>query len=162
MHKWLLRVAIGVGLLVAPPALWAQTGPMITSNTIAGTNTINTSIAGPGGQIQPTTVAQLRNATSLKIFASVTGNPVYTATTNDSTLYWVGTAPTTWTITTPAKPFDGEVLTIATDTTLTSMVTLTANTGQSLNSAYSNVTLTAKTSVEFQYSVATTKWYELR
>lgn len=148
------------GVVIAALAAGAAYGQSF-NKTLNGTTTFAGSQNGPGGQLQDVPAAQLRNATALKTFSGA-GAQTYTATTNDSTLYWVGTAPTTWTVTTPAAPYDGEILTLATDTTLTTMVTLTANTGQSLNSTYTSQTLTAKTSVEFQYSLATTKWYELR
>jgi hypothetical protein len=54
------------------------------------------------------------------------------------------------------------MLQIGTDTTLTTLVTLTPNTGQSLDTAFSGATITAKTSVEFVYSASTTKWYQMR
>jgi hypothetical protein len=103
----------------------------------------------------------MRNATALKTFSG-SGAQTYTALTTDSTLYWVGTAPTTWTVTTPALPVDGEILTLATDTTLTTLVTLTANTGQTLNSTYTAQTISAKGSVEFQFQLSSNKWFELR
>lgn len=160
LRRLLLMGALLAG--VAPITALAQTGGNQTSPTIAGSNTVDTSIAGPGGQIQTSTVAQFRNATAIKLFSGLTGVQTYTAVNVDSTLYWVGTAPTSWTITTPSNPWDGEILSIATDTTLTSMVTLTAASGQTLNSSYTNQTLSAKTSVEFQYAFSTKKWYELR
>lgn len=161
MRKQLLAGAAAVGLILAPLALLAQTGTNITNRTLPPTNTVDTSIAGPGGQAQVSTVAQFRNATALKLFSG-SGAQTYTATTSDCTLFWVGTAPTSWTITTPASPFDGEILTIATDTTLTTRVTLTANTGQTLNTTYTNQTINGSASVEFQFSLSTNKWYELR
>jgi hypothetical protein len=153
--------------LLAGAAVLALAGGVLAQTTIYllnlnGTETVEIAIGGGGGSGVYTTTAAIRNGTSFKPFSGLTGVQTYTAKITDSTLYWVGTAPTSWTITTPAAPFDGEIITLATDTTLTSMVTLTANTGQTLNSSYSSQTLTAKTSVEFQYSVATTKWYELR
>lgn len=159
MRKWLLRAAIALGLIAAPVVLLAQTTVYLLN--LNGTETIEITIGGGGGSGVYTTTGAIRNGTSFKTFSG-SGAQTYTALISDSTLYWVGTAPSSWTITTPAKPFDGEILTLATDTTLTSMVTLTANTGQSLNSSYTNQTISAKGSVEFQYSVATTKWYELR
>lgn len=145
-------LALGLGLALAQ---------QIAQNSLSGNECWNTG-QGPGGpSIGFLCSNVMRNGTALKTFSG-SGAQTYTVGSNDSTLYWVGTAPTTWTITTPANPFDGEIITIATDTTLTSLVTLTANTGQSLNSTYSSQTLTAKTSVEFQYSLTSTKWYELR
>jgi len=155
-----LKQSLLAGVVIAALA-GAAYGQAIINRSLNGTTTIEGSMNGPGGQLQDITVAQVRNATALKTFSG-SGAQTYTASVNDSTLYWVGTAPTTWTITTPALPNDGEIITLATDTTLTTMVTLTANTGQSLNSTYTNQTISAKGSVEFQYSLATTKWYELR
>ena len=153
MRKLLLLALLGV---LATPT-WAQN----FNRTLGGNTIFEGSIGGPSGQPQDVPAYQLRNATALKLFSG-SGAQTYTATNLDSTLYWVGTAPSSWTITTPASPVDGEILTLATDTTLTTMVTLTANTGQTLNSSYTNQTLTAKTSVEFQFSLSTNKWYELR
>jgi hypothetical protein len=103
----------------------------------------------------------MRNGQAFTV-VSGSGTVAQTMLTTQATLYWVGTAPTTWTVTTPTAPFDGEILQLGTDTTLTSMVTITANTGQSLDQAYTSQTLTAATSVEYQYSVGTTKWYRIR
>jgi len=117
---------------------------------------------GPGGTSTGFICTYLmRNGAAIATFS---GSGAFTtqATPQQSTLYWVSTAPTTWTITTPVTPFDGEIISIGTDTTLTTMVTLTAASGQTLNSAYSSQTLSANASVEYQYSVATTKWYRLR
>lgn len=117
--------------------------------------------AGPGGSDDYAQSLQLGGQAGL-VVASGSGAITYTMRNQDSTYFWTGAAPTTVTITTPAAPNDGQVLTIATDTTLTTMVTLTANTGQTLNATYTNQTLTAGTSVEWQYSAATAKWYKIR
>lgn len=104
---------------------------------------------------------QLRNGAALSI-VSGSGAFTTTATILQSALMWHSTAPTSWTITTPAAPFDGEILVIGTDTTLTSLVTLTANTGQSLSSTYTSQTITAPGSVQWQYNLASTTWYRIR
>lgn len=134
----------------------------ITSQTLTGNETIVGSIGGPQGTSIFIPVSQLRNASSLRTFVGLSGTQTYTAQTTDSVLYWVGTAPSTWTITTPAAPWDGQIIQIATDTTLTSLVTLTANTGQSLNSTFSSQTISAKTSVEFMFQASTNKWFQMR
>jgi hypothetical protein len=41
-------------------------------------------------------------------------------------------------------------------------VTLTANTGQTLNTAFSGATINAASSVEFQFQLSSNKWFELR
>ncbi|HEX4919317.1 MAG TPA: hypothetical protein VFV92_01080 [Candidatus Bathyarchaeia archaeon] len=116
---------------------------------------------GPGGTDDWALAAQLASSAGL-VVASGSGAIAYTMRNQDSTYQWTGAAPTTVTITTPAAPNDGQILTISTDTTLTTMVTLTANTGQTLNAAYTNQTLSANTSVEWQYNAASAKWYRIR
>jgi len=118
-------------------------------------------MAGPGGTEDFAFPNQITASAGL-VVASGSGAITYTMRPQDSTYFWTGTAPTTVTITTPAAPVDGQILTIATDTTLTTMVTLTANTGQTLNATYTNQTLSAGTSVEWQYSAGTAKWYKVR
>ena len=130
----------------------------IVQQTLSGNECWNAG-QGPGG---PSTgfvcSSSLRNGSNISLYS---GSGAFTTTANalQSTLYWVGTAPTTWTITTPAYPFDGQTLTIGTDTTLTTRVTLTANTGQTLDVAYTSQTLTASTSIEYQYVLTTATWY---
>jgi hypothetical protein len=154
--KWLLGGALA---LFATAAVLAQT---IVTQNLVGSEVILLQTGGVGGQAAATQVLNLRNGTGMLVVPSVSGNPTTSLTTANSTVYWVGTAPTTWTVNLPASPFDGEIVSVGTDTTLTSMVTVVAATGTSLNSTYASQTLSAKTSVEFQYSAGTTKWYELR
>jgi hypothetical protein len=148
------------GAAIAALATYAV-AQQITSQTLTGNEVLTVAQGGPGGSSLFVPVSQMRNATALKTFSGA-GAQTYTALSTDSTLYWVGAAPTTWTVTTPAVPWDGEILTLATDTLLTTLVTLTANTGQTLNTAFTSQTIAAKASVEFQYSVATSKWYQMR
>jgi hypothetical protein len=152
--KKLLLVGLGVlGLSQAH----AQT---IVPQTLSG-NECWSAGQGPGGPSAYVCAYQLRNGNAFTVYSG-SGAVTTTATALQDTLFWTGTAPTTWTITTPAQPFDGENLIIATDTTLTTLVTLTANTGQTLNATYTSQTITAPGSVAFQYSAATTKWYRIR
>ena len=51
---------------------------------------------------------------------------------------------------------------LGTATTLTTMVTVTAAAGTTLAAAYSAQTLTAATSVQWQYNNSNTTWYRLR
>jgi hypothetical protein len=146
-----------IAALAGTAYLYAQGG----SQTLTGNEVVQFAIGGPGGSIVVVPVSQLRNATGQKLFSGA-GAQTYTALTTDSLLYWVGTAPTTWTITTPVTPWDGQMIQIGTDTTLTTLVTLTANTGQSLDTTFTSQTVNAKTSVEFIYNLSQTKWYQMR
>ena len=118
-------------------------------------------MAGQGGPEDWAFPNQISASAGL-VVASGSGAITYTMRPQDSTYQWTGTAPTTVTITTQAAPVDGQILSISTDTTLTTMVTLTANTGQTLNAAYTNQTLNANTSVEWQYQASTAKWFRIR
>lgn len=155
-----IKSLAGIGLVVAFLS-GVAIAQQVTQNAISGNECWNAG-QGPGGPSQFLCINQVRNGAAFLVVPSVTGNPTTTLTQANSTVYWVGTAPTTWTVNLPVPAFDGEIVSVGTDTTLTSMVTVVAGTGQSLNSTFSNQTISAKTSVEFQYSAGTTKWYELR
>jgi len=149
-----------LALAVASPGIYAWAQQLI-SNTLTGNEVIVGAVGGPGGSSIFIPVGELRNATGMKTFSGA-GTPTYQMLPSDSTLFWVGAAPTSWTITTPVAPYDGQILQIATDTTLTSMVTLTPASGQTLQAAFSAQTVTAGTSLEWIYTIATTKWQRLR
>jgi len=155
-----LLVGALLALAVASPGIYAWAQQLI-SNTLTGNEVIVGAIGGPGGPSLFIPVGELRNATAMKTFSGA-GTPTYQMLPSDSTLFWIGAAPTSWTITTPVSPYDGQILQIATDTTLTTMVTLTPAAGQTLQAAFSAQTVTAGTSLEWIYTIATTKWQRLR
>lgn len=155
--SWLLGGALA--LCLAGSALTQVN--VISQNSLSG-NEVWKAAQGPGGPEQYLGINQVRNGTALLVVPSVSGNPTTTLTQSNSSVYWVGTAPTTWTVNLPTAPFDGEVVTVGSDTTLTTMVTVVAAAGTSLNTTYASQTISAKTSVEFQYSAGTTKWYQMR
>jgi hypothetical protein len=154
LHVLLLgaALALGIGAALAQVTL---TSPTLTGNEIWQVG------QGISGQSFFVTSGQIRNSPAMKTFSG-SGAQTYQMVGADSTLFWVGTPPTTWTITTPAIPWDGQKLTLDTDTTLTTLVTLTANTGQTLQAAYSVQTVTAGTPVVWQYTIGTTKWQRIQ
>jgi hypothetical protein len=111
---------------------------------------------GPGGPEQYLGIDTVRNGTQ---FQKTSGSGAATSTATGGTLMWIGTAPTTWAVTLPATPFPGQRVVLTTDTTLTSMVTVTAAAGSTLHATYTSQTLTALTPVVFQYQLLTTTWY---
>lgn len=146
-----LALAFTVGLVAQP----------IVQNQFSGSECWNAG-QGPGG---PSTgflcTAQVRNGADLATFSG-SGAVATTALFSNSTMMWTGTAPTTWTITLPSPSFDGQIITVGTDTTLTTMVTVNAGSGQTLAAAFSAQTVTAGTSVEFQFDQTLLKWFRLR
>ncbi|HSW91826.1 MAG TPA: hypothetical protein VLG09_04225 [Candidatus Saccharimonadales bacterium] len=162
--KWLsiglaAYFALAGGIIL--PSAWAQP---VTQNAISGNECWNAG-QGPGGPSQFLCINQVRNGAAFTVVAAVAGTPTTTMTQQQSTLMWNGTAPTTWTIQLPNPAIDGQIVTIGTDTTLTTMVTVSALStpqNQTLNATYNSQTLTAVTSVEFQYSASAVKWFRLR
>lgn len=147
--KLLLAVA---GLFIA-----ASATAQIAQNAVTG-NEVWVAAQTPGG---PGTFIGINTVRNGRAMVLKSGTGAATSTAAGGTLFWVGTAPTTWAVTLPSPAFDGEIVSLATDTTLTSMVTVTPGAGQTADFTYSAVTLTAATSNAFQYSVPTAVWYRL-
>jgi len=80
-------------------------------------------------------------------------------------MMWTGTAPTTWTITLPNPAFDGEIVEVGTDTTLTTNVTVQAATtpqNQTMAATFTSQTVSAGSSAEFRFSYTSLKWWRMR
>ena len=155
------KILYGIsGALVAAAiaaVAWAQ--PVVFNN-LSGQECWSAG-QGPGGPASYLCSFTVRNGTAMTLFSG-SGAVVTTANTQQSSLYWVGTAPTTWAITLPASPFDGEIISVGTNTTLTTLVTVTPASGTTLDGTFNSQTITANTSAEFQFSFGTLKWYRLR
>ncbi len=155
MRKWLLRAAVGVGLLT-PLALLAQT---VVQSTISGNEIFRTQngVGGTGGFIAINTV---RNSTNI---VAKSGSGAATSIGTGGTLVWVSTAPTTWAITLPTAPANGTIQLVTSDTTLTSLVTVTAGTGDTMTTTFTSQTITANsTIVGWQYLASTKIWYRIQ
>lgn len=151
MHKLLL--ALLLALASAVPAV-AQ----VTGNECWTANSGTT--AGP----VPLCTNLVRNGQAINVFSGA-GAVATVAVRENALLMWTGTAPTTWTITLPNPAFDGESITVSTDTTLTSLVTVQAATApqnQTMAAAFSAQTVTAATSAEWRFQLSTLKWYKVR
>lgn len=78
-------------------------------------------------------------------------------------LVWVGTAPTTWAVTLPSAPNNGDAVHLTTDTTLTTLVTVTAASGDTLVASFASQTLTANTTiVGWRYYAPSRTWYRIQ
>ena len=123
---------------------------------------------GPSAQILCNKVANVAigPTTATQIVAGVAGQSIficgYQVTTNSTAGTFTFIFGTGSTCTTPTAPYDGQILQLATDTTLTGNVTVTPATGQTLQTVFSSQTLTPGTSVEWVYTIGTTKWQRLR
>lgn len=156
MKRYLLAGAAALALI----GVGYVAGQQLSSQTLTGNEVVLAQV-GIGGTGFFVPISQVRNASGIHTFSGA-GAQTYQMLPTDSTLFWIGAAPTTWTITTPALPWDGQIFQLATDTTLTTLVTVTPNTGQTLQAAFSAQTVTAGTSIEWMFVAATSKWQRIR
>ena len=152
--------------LIVVGALVALTSPAFgqAANNVSGNECWNAG-QGPGG---PSTGALCINLVrNGQAFNTFSGSGAFTtaATQANSTMMWTGTAPTTWTITLPNPAFDGEIVEVGTDTTLTTNVTVQAAStpqNQTMAATFTSQTVTAGSSAEFRFSFAALKWWRMR
>lgn len=115
---------------------------------------------GPGGPGAFINIDQVRG--SEPIFTK-SGSGAATSTATAGTLCWVGTAPTTWAVTLTPAPPNGTIIHLCSDTTLTTLVTVTAGTGDTLTTTFASQTLTANASFPaWQYFASTKIWYRVQ
>lgn len=157
-----MRKALVAGAVLALAVVGDIIAQPVAQNNISGNECWNAG-QGPGGPSQFLCINLVRNGAALAVFSG-SGAVTTTATQANSTLMWSGAAPTTWTITLPNPAFDGEIVQVSTDTTLTTLVTVNAAVTPQNQTApsFSAQTITAASSVEFQFNFATLKWFKLR
>lgn len=131
----------------------------VVQNAISGNEVIQTA-QGPGGTGGFLAINNIRGSEPI---ATQSGSGAAVATAVPGTLCWVSTAPTTWAVTLPAAPVDGAFVRLCSDTTLTTMVTVTAGSGDTLTTAFTSQTITANVSYPtWQYKASTKIWYRIQ
>lgn len=148
---------VALGFLLGFGAL-AVAQPVVQS-VISG-NEVWRASQGPGGSESFIGIDTIRGSEPI---ATKSGTGAATSTAVLGTLCWVGTAPTTWAVTLPAGPVNGAYVRLCSDTTLTTLVTVTAGAGDTLTAAYAAQTITANASFPtWQYFAATKIWYRIQ
>ena len=156
-----MRTIRTLGLVVgALVALAIPSSAQVVQNNVTG-NEVWVAGQGPGGPGNFLNIGGVSNRAAITL-VSGSGAATTAMTQAQSTLMWTGAAPTTWAVTLPSPAYDGQIVTLGTDTTLTTMVTVTAGSGHTLSATYNSQTLTAVTSVEFQFVFSSLKWFRLR
>ena len=151
--KWLFGGAL---VALAFGGVFAQT---VIQNQISG-NEVWRAAQGPGGPEQFINIDNVRGSEPI---ATKSGSGAATSTATLGSLCWVGTAPTTWAVTLPAAPPNGSFVRLCSDTTLTTLVTVTAGSGDTLTTTFSSQTLTANASFPtWQYFASTKIWYRIQ
>ena len=154
LHKWALGAAFAV--LLGGVALTQSLSPL----GLTGDESWVASIGGPQGNSIFLTVSELRNTTGYRNIVQTTGT---IQATTGAARYFFGAALTgPIVLTTPAQPFDGEMLEVINATALafTQTITLTANTGQTVNAGA--VTVLTASSAEWQYILPSLTWFRVR
>lgn len=156
------RIALAAGALFAL-ALAALAQPLVQQN-LTGNEVLNVEIGGPGGGGIFTTVNAMRNATGYLLVP--TGGTVNTTVPTTASKVLATGAITTWNITFPTVPYDGQAVavacpggtsTVAMSATLPSGVTIvgTAFTACTAGGAAANT-------AEWIYSTAANVWYRIQ
>jgi len=154
LHKWALGAAFAA--LLGGIAVSQQLSPL----SLTGNESWVASVGGPQGNSFFLTVSELRNTAGYLNTVQATGT--VQANTNAVRYFFAAALTGPIVLTTPALPFDGEMLEIinATGSNFTQTITLTANTGQTVNSGA--VTLNTASSSEWQYILPSLTWFRLR
>lgn len=153
------RFALVVGALLALTGV-AVAQPVV-QNQVSGNETWSVG-QGPGGPSAFLNIGATSNRTAITI-VSATSPVTTTMTQAQSTVIWVSTgAPAQWNVRLPAPAYDGQIVTVASGIPLTSVVSVTAGTGQTLNNTFVAQTISQTQSAEFQFVNSQLKWYRIR
>lgn len=160
--KKILGIIAALGLLAG--IAYAQVpGLFIASPT--GFEQINVTVPSSGAvvtnpQIQTVTINQIRNAEGYVLVAA--GTTVATTIPNTASVAIATGAITTWNVTFPTAPQDGQIakITCPGGSTTTVAVTATAPAGVTIvGAAYTSCSSTTPTDAAWHYAIASNIWY---
>lgn len=161
-----VAVALG-GLAVAGGIALAQVGVLV-QNQLSGNEVIRAA-QGPGGPEQFISLITVRGGTNSSVLTSVAGSFTISGSPADGGNVIITAQPSAATITLPPNPVpDGSIVGICNGTNsafATNVVTVAANSGQTLvptGAAITLTTLAAATCVKYQWVLANTSWYKVQ
>lgn len=165
MRKWLIAGAAAAIAALVGVCAYAQVIGLNLDLDGKVTWVVSYGPEGPGGSGVYVTSDQIRNAISHTLIP--TGTTVTTSPVNLNGLVIATGAITTWTVNLPNPAFKSEHITIAngTGSNFTSNVTVTALTtpqNQTLAQSFASQSISAGSSVEFQYDYNSLTWYRIR
>lgn len=150
---------IGLALLTGLGCGFALAQTTIVQTAISG-NEVWRVAQNPGG---PEAYIAINTVRGSEPILTASGSGAATSTAVAGTLCWTGTAPTTWTVTFTAAPADGTFIKLCTDTTLTTLVTTAAGSGDTVNAGLSSATMTANaTFPSWQYKASSKTWFRIQ
>ncbi len=162
MKKWFIGLA--ASLIFAGGLALAQ-APGVPCNCIASpTGLERIVVSGNAPSIQEVTLNQIRNAQGYQLVAA--GTTVNTTVPNTAARVMSTGAITTWNVTLPTAPYDGEMLEVACPGgSATVAVTATLPTGVAIvGTAFTACTSggVAANTAEYQYSISANTWYRVQ
>lgn len=160
MLKRYLAAAAAIAVIATGVALAQVPGLFIASPK--GTEQIN--VLNAGAQIATVTLNQIRNAAGIQLVA--TGTTVNTTVPNTVAKLLATGAITTWNVTFPLAPYDGEMLEVACPGgTATVAMTATAPSGVAVvGTAFTACTSggAGANTAEWSYSIGANTWYRIQ
>lgn len=154
-----LLAGVALAALALTGVVWAQTTTIVQNLTGNELLTVQNGVGGPGGSSFFTTVPAMRNATGY--IAVATGGTVNTTIPTTASRAIATGAITTWNITFPTAPFDGQMIQVSCPGgTATVAMTATLPSGVVIvGTAFTTCTTGGAATAEWIYSVAANTWY---
>lgn len=152
----LFGIFLFCGIAYALPPAPGSGIPALFITSPTGAEQMN--VYGSGPQIQTIYLSQMRDTSGYVAITEGATN-VLTATNTTSVLAFHGATAGTATITTPLSPFDGQRLLIFSTAGITTL-TLTANTGQTIDNT--TTVIAANGHVEYIYQLSTKTWFRIQ
>ena len=145
-----ILLASGIGIAVAQV-------PTLFLPSPTGQETLDVTLGGAGPQITSVYLSQVRDAAGYRAITQA-ATQTLTVPAGVSVLAFHGATAGTATITMPAAPVDGQKLWIYSTAGITTL-TLTANTGQTIDSSLTVLAATSATAMIYQASSKT--WFRI-
>ena len=153
------KLALVVGALLALTVA-AHPQPVV-QNQVSGNETWSVG-QGPGGPSSFLNIGATSNRSAITT-VSATSPVTTTMTQAQSTVIWISTgAPGQWNVVLPSPAYDGQIVTIATGVLLTSKVSATAGSGQTLNATFVAQTISSTAPARFQFVNSLLKWFRIQ
>src|SRR5215475_8550446 len=157
--KWL---AIGVGASLGVAALAVAIAQPVATLALTGNEVIVAAIGGPGGPSTFVPVFALRGACNYQAIA--TGATVNTTVAQGTCKLIATGAITTWNITLPTAPYDGQLIAVACPGGTATTVAVTYTPGSLSGTAFTTCTSggVSPNGAEWLYTASNTTWNRIQ
>lgn len=153
--------AVSALAMIGMAGLVTVAQPLVVQ-ALTGNEVITASAGGPGGQSFFVSIAALRGGTNYTAVAA--GTTVNTTVPNASSKVFSTGAITTWNITMPTAPYDGQMVAVSCPGGTATTVAVTYTPGTLVGTAFTTCTAggAAANGAEWIYSAANTTWNRIQ